>query len=401
MKTDKALKDTLWELLDDETYDGFSYLDHYTLYTLRERAIYQNMNKMEASSNILAGYFWTQSDDKAKLQEYLDHMERTDPSFQGVEIKKVKTDEKPPTRFLTNYVIHPSQLLVDTYGTPRYGEVNPAVFTVATFPYLFGVMFGDMGHGGLLLAFAIYIMLASRSKIPPNGIVAQVKPFRAMLLGMGFFAFYCGLIYNEFFGMSTPLFGSCYHKSGHKFHRKSQTCVHPVGIDPVWGKSSNDITSANSFKMKLSIIVGVFQMCLGICLKGLNSWHFKDWAGFFFEFIPQLLFFLCTFGYLCILIVLKWAQDWTHKNPPILINAMINMVSSVDQPLIGDAAFQLGLQRVLVGKLFSSSDCCRMRSSDALWKSLFLEKQQSRLFKRNKATFISSREPIKRFLNLH
>jgi V-type H+-transporting ATPase subunit a len=30
-------------------------------------------------------------------------------------------------------------------------EINPAVFAIVTFPFLFGVMFGDVGHGLLLL----------------------------------------------------------------------------------------------------------------------------------------------------------------------------------------------------------------------------------------------------------
>jgi V-type H+-transporting ATPase subunit a len=42
------------------------------------------------------------------------------------------------------------QELVSTYGIPRYGEINPAVFTIVTFPYLFGIMFGDIGHGVII-----------------------------------------------------------------------------------------------------------------------------------------------------------------------------------------------------------------------------------------------------------
>jgi len=38
--------------------------------------------------------------------------------------------------------------------------------------------------------------------------------------------------------------------------------------------------------MKLAVIIGVFQMVLGIVLKGLNSIFFKDYLTFFFEFIP-------------------------------------------------------------------------------------------------------------------
>ena len=39
-----------------------------------------------------------------------------------------------------------------------YKEVNPAIFANVTFPFLFGVMFGDVGHGGLLLIAGLLLV---------------------------------------------------------------------------------------------------------------------------------------------------------------------------------------------------------------------------------------------------
>ena len=50
------------------------------------------------------------------------------------------------------------QGLVDTYGVARYGEANPALFAAAIFPFLFGLMFGDVGHGLLLLLLAAALL---------------------------------------------------------------------------------------------------------------------------------------------------------------------------------------------------------------------------------------------------
>jgi V-type H+-transporting ATPase subunit a len=51
----------------------------------------------------------------------------------------------PPTHFHTNKFTEVFQAVVNTYGVPRYREANPALFTTVTFPFLFGVMYGDMG----------------------------------------------------------------------------------------------------------------------------------------------------------------------------------------------------------------------------------------------------------------
>lgn len=39
---------------------------------------------------------------------------------------------------------------MDAYGVARYREVNPTVYTIVTFPFLFAVMFGESGRRILL-----------------------------------------------------------------------------------------------------------------------------------------------------------------------------------------------------------------------------------------------------------
>jgi V-type H+-transporting ATPase subunit a len=62
--------------------------------------------------------------------------------------------------------------------------------------------------------------------------------------------------------------------------------VYPVGIDPVWHLGSNELAYLNSLKMKMSVILGVLQMSLGVCMKALNALHFGRKMDFFFEFVP-------------------------------------------------------------------------------------------------------------------
>jgi V-type H+-transporting ATPase subunit a len=89
-----------------------------------------------------------------------------------------------------------------------YKEANPAVFAIVTFPFLFGVMFGDIGHGTLLLLVGIILCIIS-DKLKNTALEAFAM-IRYLILLMGIFATFNGVIYNEFFAIPTNIFSSCY-----------------------------------------------------------------------------------------------------------------------------------------------------------------------------------------------
>ncbi len=51
-------------------------------------------------------------------------------------------------------------------------------------------------------------------------------------------------------------------------------------------------------------------MTLGIIIKGMNSVYNYSAIDFFFEFVPQFIFLLSLFGFMDLLIVLKWLNNW-------------------------------------------------------------------------------------------
>jgi V-type H+-transporting ATPase subunit a len=137
--------------------------------------------------------------------------------------------------------------------------VNPGLFAIGIFPFLFGVMFGDIGHGGLLFIFAIWLCYS------PKNIIPDLYNIRYLLLLMGGFAFYAGWIYNDFFSIPLNIFGSCYENvHGSEYAKKITDCVYPIGLDPKWIVASNELNYFNSFKMKFAVIIGIFQMSIGI-----------------------------------------------------------------------------------------------------------------------------------------
>jgi len=270
----------------------------------------------------------------------------------------IKLAGRVPTYFKLTKFTEAYQGIVDTYGVPRYKEVNPGLFTLISFPFLFGVMYGDIGHG-LLLFLAASAMIYYEDKLLAKqkaGTLGEIPTMafggRYVLVLMGAFAVYCGIIYNDCLSIPTNVYGSAWETdpsdpNGLKMHNPTGW-TYPCGIDPSWAHKSNELAFYNSLKMKMAVILGVCHMLFGIMLSLFNHLYFKDTLSVYYEFLPKLVFLLSTFGYMIWMILYKWCQDWTTRDnqPPNLIQTMIAMFlspGSVDadkQLYEGQAGFQ-------------------------------------------------------------
>jgi len=207
--------------------------------------------------------------------------------------------------------------------------------TIMTFPFLFAVMYGDIFHGSFVFLGGILLCAGSACfgwKESRNDTLSSAVEARYVVLFMGFFAVYCGLIYNDAMsiminGFNTSQWG--YGYVGDEVVLFQKEGVYAFGMDPVWHGLDNQLQYANSLKMKLSVILGVTQMTYGLFLKLANHLHEGDMVSVFFEFVPQLIFMLSFFGYMCFLIVYKWCIDWTSSSlpgTPSLITVLIKMI---------------------------------------------------------------------------
>ncbi|OWK15034.1 ATP6V0A2 [Cervus elaphus hippelaphus] len=285
------------------------------------KAIYHmlNMCSFDVTNKCLIAEVWCPEADLHELRRALEEGSResggTIPSFMNT----IPTKETPPTLIRTNKFTEGFQNIVDAYGVGSYQEVNPALFTIITFPFLFAVMFGDFGHGFVMFLFALLLVLNENHPRlnQSQEIMRMFFNGRYILLLMGLFSVYTGLIYNDCFSKSVNLFGSRWnvsamYSSSHSPEEQKKMVLwndsivrhhsvlqldpsvpgvfrgpYPFGIDPIWNLATNRLTFLNSFKMKMSVILGITHMTFGVILGIFN--HLTA-PSILIEFISMFLF---------------------------------------------------------------------------------------------------------------
>ena len=311
---EKNLNDLI--LIDNKLHGkkGFKY-SLYKLYFEQQKMIYTTLNKCILRENFIDGQVWIPKQSLSEVENLLKNIFENKENKLNAHLEDLEIDEElhsPPTYIKTNEFTSIFQLIVDTYGIPHYREINPGYFTIITFPFLFGVMFGDIGHG--LVVFILGIILCLNNKSLSKTILKPALVGRYFILLLGFFSVFCGFLYNDF--LSIPLyFKSCYPKEGKQNDHleKNINCNYKFGLDPVWYISTNELMFVNSLKMKLSVILGVTHMVLGIFLKGFNAIFEANIIEFIFIFIPQITLMVILFGYMDALIFIKWNIDYKNK----------------------------------------------------------------------------------------
>lgn len=238
----------------------------------KEKAVYHTLNKFsyDQARKTLIAEAWCPTNSisliKATLQDVNDRAGLSVPTI----VNQVKTNKTPPTYVKTNKFTEGFQTIINAYGTSKYREVNPGLPTIVTFPFFFAVMFGDFGHALLMTMAAVTMIFFEKKllKAKLDELTGMAFSGRYIMLMMGIFAMYTGLIYNDIFSKSMDIF-----PSGWKWpedFKEGETVVasrngdyrYPFGLDPSWHGTDNNLLFTNSYKMKLSIILGWAHVCL-------------------------------------------------------------------------------------------------------------------------------------------
>ena len=317
----------------------------------KEKAVYDalNMFSYDRARRTLIAEAWVPTNDmpliRSTLQDVTNRAGLSVPSI----INEIKTNKTPPTYLKTNKYTEGFQTIVNAYGTATYQEVNPAMPVFVTFPFLFAVMFGDLGHAFIMLLAALAMIYWEKSlKKVTFELFAMIFYGRYIALVMAVFSIFTGLIYNDVFSKSMTLFPSAWEFQKPDGWKEGQTLAatlngdgyrYPFGMDSAWHGTENSLLFSNSYKMKMSIILGWAHMTYSLCFSFINARHFKKPIDIWGNFVPGMIFFQAIFGYLVVCIIYKWTVDWVNigEQPPGLLNMLIFMflqpTADIEEPL--------------------------------------------------------------------
>ena len=173
---------------------------------------------------------WMAEADANRLETEIEHDNLTIFSYE-----EFPQRPKPPTLLKNLPGIRQFEFFTGLYGLPRHSEIDPTPFLAITYTILFGLMFGDVGHG-LVLA-CIGLLIRHKRKIPLASIMVTI----------GISATIFGFLYGSIFGFEDIL-------------------------PDLWRRPGADITGTLIFAAVLGIGLIVFSMLINM----YNSFKRRD-----------------------------------------------------------------------------------------------------------------------------
>ena len=135
-------------------------------------------------------YGWMSRGDAAKFEREI----ADDPLIHVIE---EDVDEKltaaPPTKLKNPKIFKPFEMFVEMYGLPAYNEMDPTIFIALTYTLMFGIMFGDVGQGLVLLIGGFLLYRFKRMNLA------------AIISLAGVWSTFFGFMYGSIFGFEDKL----------------------------------------------------------------------------------------------------------------------------------------------------------------------------------------------------
>lgn len=157
-----------------------------------------------------------------------------------LKVEDPREDEEVPVELANKGLLKHFELLTVVQGIPSYKEIDPTLFYSILFPIMYGMMFGDVGNGLIILIWGF--LFYKRSK-PFLGIPRRALNRLGIIMMIG--------------GLSAMIFGILY---GSVF--LDETLLHPLWLRPT--ENINGI-------MAIALEFGVAQLIIALILNIINN----------------------------------------------------------------------------------------------------------------------------------
>ncbi len=233
------------------------------------------------------------------------------------------------------------------FGLPGYYEVDPTVFFLVSFPLIFGLMYGDIGHGILLLLAAIWLYrLSKRITVKPGSISSYAVNGSPLLILCAISSTLFGFLYGEVFGSE-------------EWFRVLTGLPGPLWFSPV----RNPIEL-----LRISIYVGIAHITFGLLLGTLNKVLAHDYKGALSGPIVWLWLYLSgaylvvTYGFGVFQVAFDPAVFGLILAPPIVAMMVLKLlwrgvpgINETVEALLVSFSHSVSYARILALKLVDSS----------------------------------------------
>lgn len=218
-------------------------LAHYTVTELSKNF---DVRKMAACTRdkgkndvfyIICGWI-TEADSKLLLKE----AEQDSLVYCVVDEGLSDDEKKPPTKLKNIKLFKPFEMFIKMYGLPAYNEIDPTSFVAITYSIIFGIMFGDVGQGIVLVIGGALLYLIKKMNIA------------AIISLAGVFSTIFGFMYGSVFGFED-------------------------WITPIWLSPRENVMTM----LFTAVGFGVFLIIIAMIINIINGIKAKDWGKVLFD----------------------------------------------------------------------------------------------------------------------
>jgi V/A-type H+-transporting ATPase subunit I len=159
-----------------------------------EASILRAMSKFGKTHFCCVASGWVPSADVPELRRRLEKVTDGRAVIEAHPVKHSGMDvQKVPVAMVSRSFFKPFRLLVRNFGMPAYGEIDPTPFLAISFLVLFGLMFGDVGQGAVLVGLGLVLRFAGKKETWRDfGFLLVVAGVSSMIFGV--------LLYGSVFG---------------------------------------------------------------------------------------------------------------------------------------------------------------------------------------------------------